>query len=217
MMRSLAQLYAALRAVAAVHRHDGGCTCGYQPEPTAEDRILVAQNHVQLGRHREALPWVRGALKRPATTPPESWYQLELAIHFELDDHRAALPVLKAMVARWPDRLRYWEMMAGAHQELNQDADALAALMAAYNGGLIDRGSQAAEPGAHELYVDAAVPGGAILGARARGRRGRSQGPNLQLLLQAWTAAREFERAAEVIDRLAPLTATVSCSCSRPG
>jgi tetratricopeptide (TPR) repeat protein len=205
MMRSLAQLYAtreqwrrSLDMMAEYLR--------YQPEPTAEDRILVAQNHVQLGQHREALPWVRGAIKDAGADAQENWYQLELAIHFELGDHRAALPVLKAMVARWPDRLRYWEYLAGAHQELGQDADALAALMAAYNGGLVEEEAKLLNLVRMNLYLDSPYQGGVILARALEAGQVEARAANLQLLLQAWTAAREFERAARVIDRLAPLT-----------
>jgi hypothetical protein len=96
-----------------------GLYLSYQPEASAEDRIMMGQNHVQLGR----LPGgaVLGAWRDRAggrRRRAESWLQLELAIHFELGDHRAALRVLRTLVARWPDRLRYWEMMAGAHQAL---------------------------------------------------------------------------------------------------
>jgi hypothetical protein len=205
MMRSLAQLYAAreqwqrsLDTMAEYLR--------YQPEPAPEDRIMMAQNHVQLGQHRQALPWVRGAIQRAGADAQENWYQLELAIHFELRDHRAALPVLKAMVARWPDRLRYWELLAGAHQELNQDADALAALMAAYSGGLIDTEAGLLNLARMNLYVDAPFQAGRILARALEAGRVTANAANLRLLLQAWTAAREFESAAWVIDRLAPLT-----------
>jgi tetratricopeptide (TPR) repeat protein len=204
-LRSLAQLYAAQDAwQASIETMDEYLR--HQPGPTAEDGIMMAQALAQLGRHRDALPWVRTAIARAGDRAQESWHQLELAILFELGDYRAALSVLNALVARWPERLRYWEMMAGAHQELGQHADALAALMAAYHGGLLEEEGKLLNLVRLHMYVELPYQGGALLAhAMATGRVDASK-PNLELLLQAWIAAREFERAAGVIDRLAPLT-----------
>lgn len=205
LMRSLAQLYASQEqwqdSIDLMTRY-----LNHQPEASAEDRILLGQAHVQLGRHREALPWVRGAIEHAAGEARESWYQLELAIHFELEDHRAALRVLNQMVARWPGRLRYWEMMAGAHQALQQDKEALAALLAAYNGGLIQEQEKLLNLVRMSLYVGLPYQAGRILEqAMAKGQVDADRA-TLELLLQAWTAARELELAAAVIDRLAPLS-----------
>jgi tetratricopeptide (TPR) repeat protein len=204
-MRALAQLYASLerwqQSIAMM-----GLYLSYRPEASVDDRVLMAQNHVQLGDYREALSWVRGAIERAGDEARESWLQLELAIHFELEDYRAALRVLSSLVSRWPDRLRYWETMAGAHQELGQDREALAALMAAYNGGLIKTEAKLLNLVRMNLYVELPYQGGRILSQAMEDGRAETNPANLELLLQAWTAAREFERAAQVIDRLAPLT-----------
>lgn len=205
LMRSLAQLYAAQeqwqKSIDLMTQY-----LDYQPEASAEDRIVLGQAHVQLGRHREALPWVRGAIARAGDEARESWYQLELAVHFELQDHPAALRVLKQLVARWPDRLRYWEMMAGVHQALGQDKEALAALMAAYNGGLIQDQAKLLNLVRMSLYVDLPYQAGRMLEQAMADGRIDADRANLELLLQAWTAARELELAVAVIDRLAPLT-----------
>jgi tetratricopeptide (TPR) repeat protein len=149
---------------------------------------------------------VRGAVERAGADAPESWFQLQLHLLFELADHRAALEVLKAVVARWPDRLRYWEMMAGAYQTLEQDADALAALMAAYNGGLIAEEAKILNLVRLSLHVQLPYQAGRILERAIEAGEVAASGANLRLLLDAWIAAREFEQAAGVIDRLAPLS-----------
>lgn len=205
MLRSLAQLYASLerwqQSVDVLGRYFAS-----RPEASAEDRIMMGQGLVQLGRHREALSWVRGALERVGDAPRESWLQLELAILFELDDHAGALDVLKRMVARWPGRLRYWEMLAGVHQELDQDMEALAALTAAYNGGLITGQEKLLNLVRMNLYVGLPYQAGRILARALEAGRVETNRASLELLLEAWVAAREFDLAAGVIDRLAPLS-----------
>jgi tetratricopeptide (TPR) repeat protein len=205
LMRSVAQLLAAQeqwrQSIEALRRY-----LRYRPGAEPEDHLLMAQSHVQLERYREALPWVRAAIDHAGAAAQENWHQLELAIHFELGDHRAALGVLSTLVVHWPHRLRYWEMMAGAHQALEQDTDALAALMAAYDGGLITEERKLLDLVRMNLYLELPYQGGRILGDAIAARQVEANEANLRLLLQAWTAAREFDLAAELIDELAPLT-----------
>jgi tetratricopeptide (TPR) repeat protein len=205
MMRSLAQLYSSReewqRSIDMMTEY-----LRYQPQPSPEDQIIMAQNYAQMQRYRDALPWVRGAIRDAGDKAQESWYQLELAIHFETRDFRAALQVLNTIVARWPDQLRYWEMMSGAHQELNQDVDAVAALMAAYNGGLITEERKILNLVRMNIYIDMPFQGGRILSRAIEAGQVEANERNLRLLLQAWTAAREYDRAGQVIDRLAPMT-----------
>jgi tetratricopeptide (TPR) repeat protein len=206
MLRSLAQLYASLErwqdSIDMMGRY-----LSYQPGPSPEDRVMMAQNHLQLGRFREALPWVRGAIEAAGPSAQESWYQLELAIHFELKDYRAALDLLHAVVARWPGKLRYWELMAGANQELGRDLDAFAALLAAYHGGLVNEQAKILNLVRLGLYVELPFQSGQVLERAMSAGAVEASQANLRLLLQAWTAARDYERAVDVIERLAPLAA----------
>jgi len=205
LMRSLAQLYASReewqRSIDMMKAY-----LKFQPEPTPQDRIMMGQNYAQMERYRDALPWVTKAIEQGGADAQESWYQLALAIHFELKDYRSALGVLKTMVARWPDKLRYWEMMSGAYQEMNQDMDALAALMAAYNGGLITEQGKLLTVARMSMYNNLPFQGAQILTKGMESGQIETNEANLRLLLSAWTSAREYERAGNVIDRLAPMT-----------
>ncbi len=205
MMRSLAQLYASReewqKSIDMMTQY-----LRYQPTPSPEDSIMMAQNYAQMNRYRDALPWVDRAIAEGGAKAQESWYQLKLAIYFELKDYRGALPVLKILASRWPNKLTYWETLAGAHQELNQDADALAALMTAYDGGLITTQPKLLNLVRMSMYLELPYQGGQILSRAIEAGQVEANAANLRLLLQAWTSAREYDRAGAVIDRLAPMT-----------
>jgi tetratricopeptide (TPR) repeat protein len=205
MMRSLAQLYASReqwqKSIDMMTQY-----LRYQPTPSPEDSIMMAQNYAQMNRYRDALPWVDRAIAEGGAKAQESWYQLKLAIYFELKDYRGALPVLKVLVSRWPNKLTYWETLAGAHQELNQDSDALAALMTAYDGGLITTQPKLLNLVRMSMFLDLPYQGGQILARAIEAGQVEANAANLRLLLQAWTSAREYDRAGAVIDRLAPMT-----------
>lgn len=204
LMRSLAGLYASRddwqKAVDLLTQY-----LRYQPEPTAADQILMGQAYAQMKRYREALPWVQGAIRTAGPKAQESWYQLEIAIHFETGDYRAAVDVLKRCVALWPGKLKYWEMLSGAYQQLGQDQEALAAFMAAYHHGLVTDAKKILSLVRMNMYLELPYQGASLLEqAMSRGVVEASE-KNLELLLSGWTAAREYDKATAVIDRLAKL------------
>ncbi len=204
LMRALAGLYASReqwqKAIDTLTQY-----LRYQAEPTAQDQILMAQAYAQMERWREALPWVQKAIANAGPKAQESWYQLEVAAYFELNNYTAAAEVLRRMVARWPEKLKYWEMLSGSYQQSNRDTDALAAMMAAYHNGLITDGKKLLSLARMNMYLELPYQAGTIIEqGMASGAIPADKG-NLELLLAAWTASREYDKASATIDRLAQM------------
>jgi tetratricopeptide (TPR) repeat protein len=178
----------------------------YAEEPVDADKyMLTGSSYAQLSQYADAVPYVEKAIGR-SEEPNESWYTLELSLHFELMDYRSAADHLREMVVIWPDNASYWEMLASAYLELQDDTNALATLMVAYENGLVEEEARLLNLIRLNLFLDVSYQAGLILEAGlADGSITTTQG-NLELLLSAWTSAREFDRALDVIDRLAPLT-----------
>jgi tetratricopeptide (TPR) repeat protein len=115
------------------------------------------------------------------------------------------------MIAKWPEKLKYWEMLSGAYQEQQKDLDALAALMVAYRKGLLYEvaGDQIEKKILNivrmNIFVEVPFVAGEILEKEMAAGRIKADEKNLGLLLNAWTQAREFDRAVATIDRLAPM------------
>ncbi len=176
-----------------------------EKDPPADAFIMIASAYAELKRYDEALPWVRKAIAK-ADKPKESWYQLELAVHFEQRNYNEAVKTLNKMVGFWPDKLTYWEMLSGAHQQAGNDVEAMASLWLAYKNGLVTEERKLLNIARMRLFVETPYEAGKFLEAEiARGRVQANQ-KNLELLLSAWTQAREFEKAIAVIDRIAPMT-----------
>jgi len=178
----------------------------YAQEPVDADKfMLTGSSYAQLSEFANALPYIEEAIRR-SEEPNESWYTLELSIHFELMDYPSAVGHLREMVVLWPDNGRYWEMLASAQLELEDDANALATLMVAYEHGLVEEESNLVNLARLNLFLKVPYQAGLILAVGfAKGSITETQA-NLELLLSAWSSAREFERSIGVIDRLAPLT-----------
>lgn len=178
----------------------------FAQEPVPADAyMLIGSGYAELTRLASALPYVQEAIRR-GERPNESWYMLELSIHFENMDYPGAADLLRRMVVLWPDRARLWDMLASAYLELGDDASALATLMVAYKKDLIQEENRLLHLAHLNMFLEIPYEAGRILEAEIATGRISSEQDNLELLLSAWTAAREFERAVEVIDELALLS-----------
>lgn len=205
LMKSLAQLYASedqwQKSIDMMVQY-----LKFHKEPAPEDLIIVGQSYAQMERYRDALPWVQLAIEKAGAKAQESWYKLAVAIHFEMKNYRAAVDTLKLVVARWPNKLEYWELLSGAHQELNQDQEAAAALLTAYHNGLIDTEGKLLNVARMSMYVETPYHGGRIIERGMADKQIEANQKNLETLLQMWSAAREYGKAGAVIDRLGPMT-----------
>jgi tetratricopeptide (TPR) repeat protein len=214
LMYSLAQLYAG----EGQHQKTVDLMLQYlefQCDPPPQAFIALASSYANLKQYDQALPWVQKAIEKAGDKAQESWYQLELAIYFDKGDYPSAARLLRSVLTRWPDKLKYWEMLSGAYQEQNKDLEALAALMVAYRKGLFEEVSPTLSAEQREkkllnivrmnLFVEVPFNGGEILEREMEAGRIQRTEKNLELLLSAWTAAREFDKAVATIDRLAPM------------
>lgn len=214
LMYSLAQLYAGegehQRAIDLMLQY-----LEFQCDPPPQAYIALASSYANLKQYDQALPWVQKAIAKAGDKAQESWYQLELAIYFDKEDFPSAARLLRSVLVRWPDKLKYWEMLSGAYQEQNKDLEALASLMVAYRNGLLNETSAVMNEQQREkkllnivrmnLFVEVPFNAASILEAEIAAGRIKPTEKNLELALNAWTAAREFDRAVATIDKLAPM------------
>lgn len=217
LMYSLAQLYAGQdkhqQAVDLLKQY-----LTFQCDPQAQAYITLASSLAALKKYSEALPYIKKAIAKAGPDAKETWYKLELAIYFETNDFKSAAALLKDMLVKWPESRRYWEMLAGAYQELNQDQDALATWMLAYHKGVLhelesgygadQRASKLLNIVNLNMYLELPYVAGTILDKEMKAGNIPVNEKNLAKLLSAWTSAREFDRAIATIDRLAPMKDT---------
>lgn len=207
MLYSLAGLYASMQRHADAIRVLSEWF-DHEPEPVADAYVMLASSYYELGRFDQALSNIALANEKQhqlGIAPVESWYQLQLAILFELDQFKQAARLLRQMIVLWPDRSAYWKNISAIYSRLEMDEEALAFLSLAHAGGHLEREQDVLFLVRLYLYLEQPYPGGLLLESEmASGRVAREQA-NLELLLQAWQAAKEYPRAAAVLDELALL------------
>jgi len=171
-----------------------------EPAPKAEDYLVLALAWYRLEGYRELIPYIRKALARNAE-PPRAWRELLLAAYLETQDYRNAAQALETLLAAHPGETALWLQLAALYQSLQREHEALASYELAY--GLGPLATEDLERLA-QLYLRLNLPyRAASLLRRELGARLPETRPRLELLWNAWLAAREPGRAAAVMERAA--------------
>ena len=176
----------------------------YEKDPAAESYIMTGIAYFQQGKPLEALPYITMANLK-SLEPKQSWLELELAILFLNKRYDDAINIVKQLATYWPEKEKYWETMAGAYMEMQKDADALAALNLGYKNNSIEKKETLESLARLSLYLEIPYQAAVIMQENMDAGLIEKNEDNLRLLLGAWTSAREFKEAIEVIDVLAPM------------
>lgn len=174
----------------------------YEAQPQAEAYILMAASLLELGDPAEAIDWVNAALARRAA-PPENWLQLKLAALTQLGDHAGAIALLSELIARRPAHLAYWEAQWSSQLQLEQDAQALATMRTAHQLGLLTGGDHLVNLARLMIYLDVPTEAARLLEHELRAGHLQRDRRMLELLLTAYSGAREIDRAVAVLGELA--------------
>ncbi len=178
----------------------------YQAEPAIPDAyILMGANFAQREMMREALPYVVRA-NQLAKEPNESWRNLQLAVHVELGQFPKAIDLLKENIGIWPDNLRNYIVLSSLYMQIENDESAEAALSIPWFRGMLVAEADILNLARLNLFLQNPARAGMVL-EEAMGRGHVEEDlDNLRVLLNAWTMAREMDRAVDTIDKLAQLS-----------
>ena len=174
----------------------------FEQDPAAESYIMAGIAYFQKGQPLKALPYIHIANQK-AKKPKETWLQLELAILFINKRYDETVGIVKQLATYWPDKGQYWETMAGAYMEMQKDTDALAALNLGYKNNAIDKEETLENLARLSLFLEIPYQAAEIMQNNMDAGLVEKNEENLRLLLGAWTSAREFDQAIQIIDTLA--------------
>ena len=156
--------------------------------------VLRASVQARLGNPAAAIESIDRAIALD-NDPPEEWYLLKLAAHYEREAYPAAAATLETLVTRWPGRKAHWVQLAQVCDRLGRQEQALAVLALARRRGLLDE--QADRLYLASLYSRSALPQKAAEAVEEGIRAGVVAGTSEHWLMaaDAWYAAAERERA----------------------
>lgn len=173
--------------------------------PPPEAHIQLAAAYAETKQYRKALQQVDLAISK-AKEPKETWYQLKLALHYELKEYAKCADVLLILVSLVPDKPEYWKQLQGIYFELKQDADALAALSIAHRNNMLDKESEYRNLASIFMLLDVPLKAAEAMGDGLKKGIVEENQRNLEFLSDAYLAARELELAIKAQRRAAEIS-----------
>ncbi|MEE9354907.1 MAG: tetratricopeptide repeat protein [Methylococcaceae bacterium] len=167
--------------------------------------ILLANAHAQLKQYRPALTYAKKA-NRQTKKINEAWYQLELALHYELHDYPAMIPVLTTLLKHVPDKTEYWNRLSSVHQQLNQNKKAASIKQLAYKKGLLKNEKELLNLVDLLLYAGLPFQAAELMQFEYDQGRIKRHVKYWERLANAWTQAREFDQAVVALEKASSLT-----------
>lgn len=176
-------------------------------EPKPEQLMFMANLLAQTERYARALPYAERAVEQ-SEKPRESWYQLLISSSFILEEYEKTAQYLKATVSRWPDEPRYWEQLASIYMMLEEQDQALVTLQLAWRNDVLTKENSIRS--LVQLTISRGIPerGGRFLQAALEQELVPREEKFLELLVNAWSAGREYDRAITALEELATVTET---------
>lgn len=171
-------------------------------DPKPEALITAAQSRAQMADHRDAIPFVKAAIAKN-DKPVQNWYQLWLAMHYELNEYAPAAEVLERMIEIWPQKKVFWEQLASLYMELKEDQKALATQALAYRNGLLQSEEELMNLVRMYMFMEIPYEAGQVLEKGMREGKIESNLEHLELLASAWVQSRENDRAIAALERAA--------------
>lgn len=156
--------------------------------------VLKASIYAQKEDWKNVIPAIETAIAMSGE-PKESWYQLKLSSHFELEQFPKAAETLETIIQSWPDKKLYWVQLSQIYYKLKMDDEALSVLALAYRRNMLE--TQADIMYLSNLYSNSDVP----LKAAKVLQKGIEDGivqhnqRNWTMTADAWFAAEELENA----------------------
>jgi hypothetical protein len=170
--------------------------------PNPDAHVLLASAHTEKKQWREALRQVDLALVKSAS-PKEAWVQLKLALHYELKEYTKCAEALVVLVSMNPIKEEYWKQLSSMLFEIRKDPEALAVLSLADRRGTIDEESEFRNLANMYMYLQIPLKAGEVLQRGFDAKKVEPTEKNLEMLANAWLAARETTKAEAVLKKAA--------------
>jgi len=173
----------------------------YEQQPFAEAYMFLGSALAALERYEQALPWMERAIEI-SIRPVESWYQVTYSLYVQLEQYDKAVPMLKTMLEYWSRVPQYWEALASVYQQTGEDRAAFDTTMTAYVNGMLTTPDRLLGLVEMALHHNVPFTAGSILENEMNAGIVPETEANLNLLIDSWTMAREYDRAIAAIDRV---------------
>jgi tetratricopeptide (TPR) repeat protein len=167
-------------------------------------RVRAAWVFFEAERYEAAANHLKTAIQeslQAGTRPAGDWYDMLLAALHHDGQYTETIRLLPGIMEQWPTDKRYWQQLAAAHLQLNQERQAAAVLTAGHHNGIFDQPQDIIQVARMLRQAEAPTLGAGILEQALKSGRIPATEDNLNLLADTWLQAREIRKAATTLIR----------------
>ena len=203
----------------------------YQPAPTAQPLVLLAQAYYSLGtvdgiseaqaavQFKKAIPYILRAIDLYVAAekqPKENWYLLLRVMYFEMKENQKVVDILELLVNKWPKK-EYWLQLAGMYGEMASDASSeklqtalekkqLATYETAYRQGFLAKGSELVNMSQLYMYHEAPYWASVVLEKGIKAGTIEKNKKNYENLAQARINAQDMRQSLKPLATAAEMS-----------
>ncbi len=177
-------------------------------EANSKGLILKAQAYYQAKDYQAALPNINKVIaleEQSGNTAKENWLVLQRALYYSLQQPLQVTNVLEKMVKLY-NKPEYWTQLAAMYGETEQPKKQLAVMEAAYQQGFVTKATDIKSLAQLYFYSGAPAKAAKVLTYAIDSLAVQPDLKTLQFLAQAWSSAKEHEKALPVLQQAAILS-----------
>jgi len=174
-----------------------------EASPPNSAYVLLASAYYRVKNYKKTIEHIRTAINNDKSAK-ESWYQVLLSAHLELKQYKSAIKVLEALIPRYPYQKTYWSQLSALYLQQNKEFTALAVKMLAQR---LELGDAKVLINMADMYRYLHIPyksAQLLIGGFEKGII-EADLDNMSRLAESWLAAKENEKAAQVLVKVAKL------------
>ena len=141
-----------------------------------------------------------------AAEPRENWYQIYLSVLLFDDRYEESVPLLEAMVYRFPDKKTYHRQLAALYAELKREDDSFQIQQIMYSKDMLEKHSELLRLAQLYLYYEVPYKAAVILERELEAERIKDEEKNWEQLANAWLSAREWTKAIPPLTKAAEMS-----------
>ena len=174
-----------------------------ETSPPNSAHVLIASAYYRVKNYKKTIEHIRIAIKNDKSSK-EAWYQLLLSAHLELKQYKSAISVLETLITRYPYQKVYWTQLSALYLQQNKEFTALAVKMLAQRLELGD-GKVLINLADMYRYLHIPYKSAQLLTNGINDGQIEANFDNLNHLADSWLAAKEGQKAADVLQQVARL------------
>jgi len=174
-----------------------------ETSPPNSAHVLIASAYYRVKNYKKTIEHIRVAIKNDKSVK-EAWYQLLLSSHLELKQYKSAISVLEILITQYPYQKIYWTQLSALYLQQNKEFTALAVKMLAQR---LELGDAKTLINLADMYRYLHIPykSAQLLTKGIADGVISSDFDNLNHLADSWLAAKEGQKAADILQQVAKL------------